>query len=1056
MSWRNELEAIKSLGSEDEGVKSLADLHEARKRHLGQFFTPLSVVKVMWAIASQTFEDRKQGDIKLLDTSIGTGRLMHYAEPGKFHIAGVDIHSDVVSKLIVEAEKHELSSEILCAGMQDVNPTGFDIALLNPPFSINLESATLGPFPCVKHGRLGPGTAAQSDEYAVAQGLKAASIVIAVVPQSLAQDLMQKGVEIVGEKYAKRLRAVFKLGGKAFMEEGANVDTCIVVFGHNVGRFHGVIDVSEVTDIPHLDLMIGEFGGTKARLRPVRYDASAPVITMPVTGNREVRVVHSGRKIGLQFSCGGTMARVLNRVYRERVSSNEHHRLPAGVKYAGQGLLDVQVILSTEDPLHTFSEFCFTIEQAGGIPKVDPGLLNYLKRLVKSKPRLVTPFGHWVYRSEHDDKVKAVAKCRVPVDPKFMMAPSLKAGEEIELMRTDAGWTFKMKAWTRELCEEEAKRLFMMPETSAGWVQAHRPLQDHFPVMARQLEKEAHALGLHKFLNWDYQFEDLVEVCIRPLGCVVAWKQGLGKARLAAGLILLKRAKHGLVAMPACLLDEYGGRLRSAGLPDSMWKIIECPDDLVDLRQINVISNERLRMPISSKGVARIDSEDEEATVVDGETAKVIATKKRSRNTYAKKLRGRIGVMVCDEGDFLSNPESDQSRAVAQVSAKTLFALSGTPIANVPRNMINLAVQSVGDGVVGQHYADRHPVLNPASAKTMAFAERGPQAFADKFIQFEWVTNQFSESLTQGAKREVPKLRNLPDFRNWLAPFVKRRLQTEPQVRKNVTIPVPTQSVTTLDWEDDHLGMYLKTADEFTEWFLKRRGTPNGSNLIALLARIGAVEQAASFPQRPRSGVFWHGGLTNHQRYIVDRAIQLVKEGRRIVVFAEWPELLEIFAREINQDTQAKALCYHGGLSQAQRRRNIAAYRAEDANVLCASFGITQAGLDLYSANYALFPCRLWNSRGEDQSIYRLLRPQQTNPVHVERVHLAGSIHEYQAQMVTWKAAAADAGLDWGTPLPDDVEFLHLDTVLERFVDDLAKMRGLNRHDFRDSLKAFA
>jgi hypothetical protein len=293
-------------------------------------------------------------------------------------------------------------------------------------------------------------------------------------------------------------------------------------------------------------------------------------------------------------------------------------------------------------------------------------------------------------------------------------------------------------------------------------------------------------------------------------------------------------------------------------------------------------------------------------------------------------------------------------------------------------------------------------------------------------------------------------------FRTWLAPFVKRRLQTEPQVRKDVQIPVPTTAITTLDWGDRHLGYYLRVADEFTTWFMKQRGTPQGGNLIALLARIGAVEQAASFPQRSRSGVDWFGGLTNHQQYVVDRTVEKVLEGHKVVLFATWPELLDIYRDEINKQVGVQALCYHGALSKKQRRANISEFRHGSADVLCASFGITEAGLDLYEADYAIFPHRLWNARGEDQSIYRLLRPQQKKPVHVEKVHLQGSIHEYQNQMCDWKQSTADAGLDWGTPLPDDVEFLHLDTVLHRFVDNLAKLRGLTSHQLRDSIKELA
>ncbi len=1045
MSWRQDLEVIESLGSKDQGPGSLAGLHEARKRHLAQFFTPLAVVQMMWAIAQQCFHHRKHGRINLIDTSIGTARTLHFADPERFHIGGVDIHEDVVSAVMSQAEKHQLSAEILCLGLQDIRPKGWDIALINPPYSINLQSAALKEYPCAKHGRLGPASAAQSDEYAVAQALDAASVVIAVVPASLAQDLRKAGASIVGHDSATRLRAIIKLSGKAFREEGADVHTCIVVYGHNEGAFLGEFEPASVQDLPDFDLILRETGYVP-KLKPTTYNTAEPTVTHEVTGDRTVRVVHSGRKIGLLFKCGGTQARVLNAVYRERIFSSEVHRLPAGIKYAGQGLLDVQVMLVTDNPMEQFERLIATIREAGGNPVVDIGLMNYFKKLVRAKPRLVAPFGHWVYRPDHADSVLATARCRVPCDPKSLMAPAARTGQQVQLTRCDEGWEFTMKSWTRTLCDEEARKLFFMPEISAGWVQVHKPLQEQFPVMARQLELEAWRLNLQSVLSWEFQLNDLIEACIKPCGSVQAWKQGLGKSRLAIGLILLKRAKHGLVSMPACLLDEFGGRLKSAGLPESMWQTIECAEDLVNLRQINVISNERLRMPVASGKVALVDDHEHEISIKG----------KRSRNTYAKKLRGRIGVMVCDEGEFLANPESDQSRAVAQVSAKTVFPLSGTPQANYSRNLINLAAQSVGDGVVGQPYGTRHPMLEPLSAKTMSQSSRGLQVFADTFVSFEWTTNEFAETLTKGAKREVPKLRNLPVFRTWLAPFIKRRLQIEPEVQQCVQIPVPTDSITTLNWDDKHLAYYLRTADEFKQWYEERRGTSRASNFITLLARIGAVEQAAAFPQRPRSGVIWKGGLTAHQQYVVDRAVDLVLEGRKVVLFALWPELLELYRREINKAVGVEAVCYHGANSKRERRENIAQFRQGKADILLASFGITEAGLDLYEGNYVLLPHRLWNAKGEDQCIYRLLRPQQLHDVHVERVHIEGSIHEYQAQMCEWKQASADAGLDWGTPTNEGESFIHLETIIERFIHGLAERRGLKVHELRESIKALA
>jgi len=92
--------------------------------------------------------------------------------------------------------------------------------------------------------------------------------------------------------------------------------------------------------------------------------------------------------------------------------------------------------------------------------------------------------------------------------------------------------------------------------------------------------------------------------------------------------------------------------------------------------------------------------------------------------------------------------------------------------------------------------------------------------------------------------------------------------------------------------------------------------------------------------------------------------------------------------------------------------------------------------------------------REEAQSIARLLRPQQTREVLVERIHIKGSIDEYQAQMCAHKSDAARAGLDYGSPQMADTAYEHLETILGRFCEQLAKLRGCQRHDLRKSLQA--
>ena len=75
-------------------------------------------------------------------------------------------------------------------GMEQTDPTGFGVALINPPFSLHLEAPTLVAGPATHYGRFGPDTSALSHTYAVQQALAAADVVAAVLPRSYADTLL--------------------------------------------------------------------------------------------------------------------------------------------------------------------------------------------------------------------------------------------------------------------------------------------------------------------------------------------------------------------------------------------------------------------------------------------------------------------------------------------------------------------------------------------------------------------------------------------------------------------------------------------------------------------------------------------------------------------------------------------------------------------------------------------------------------------------------------------------------------------------------------------------
>lgn len=327
-------------------------------------------------------------------------------------------------------------------------------------------------------------------------------------------------------------------------------------------------------------------------------------------------------------------------------------------------------------------------------------------------------------------------------------------------------------------------------------------------------------------------------------------------------------------------------------MPASDVHVIQSPEDLVRLGRVNLIAYERLRLPVDRQASRRV--------------------------TYAHRLRRRIGLLVADEGERLSNPSSDQSRALWQLSAKRRYIPTGSPIANYPRDIFGLIAFTGGDGTAAQPYGYRRGYLEANWLASVQHAERGIDRFRSDFVVLEWVSWEFAESLQDGAKREVPKIGNLPRYRQMLAPHVKRRLVCEPNVARYIRIEPPAVENVETTWDPAHLSLYLRTADEFAQWYreIRRDGRPN--NWIAILARIRAVHFAANYPQHGVEGVGTLAQLTSKQRAVVERLEAIAGEGKQVILFAENPGVINLIASKLKAKG-VETVAFHGGIPIAKR-----------------------------------------------------------------------------------------------------------------------------------------
>jgi hypothetical protein len=1043
--WYEPLRSIVSRGSQAKRPGSLAGLHEARKEHLAQFFTPDAICQFIdRLLAPQIQAAGDDGLLSVLDTSVGSARLFQSFVPGQVHLGGCDIDGRAISEVQRVCEEAGFSCAFEHAGLEEVRLSNWSLALLNPPFSIHLDSPLIEPLPCTSYGKFGPHSSAQSDYYAVSTALEAASAVVAILPRRVATDIWARPDVVdlqaltgqdpkTGEPVCRsRLAACFHLPPGSFKEEGTDVAVSLLVFGTGLRPRPDIVHLSTLTDIPTLPRLHIQRTTRQPVIQLKLIEDEKPSITIPVTGDPTVRVAHDGRKVRLGFNCGFTKARVMNAILREPISSTLDHRLPKDYRFAGQGLLDLQIHLLQENPEASLNSLLDLIQKQQATPIVHPGLWPYFRKLQRRYRMASAPFGHTVWRqAAARATIQAKARKTILLDPKSWSGPVIKAGQVVSFVPTTddhfeatiAGKTLRLNFEMLDANYDEITGL-----GNSGWVEVHPSRARLNTAAATQLRRKIATSPVAGFLTWSFQVDDLIEFLLSPRGAVCAWSMGLGKSRLALALVYLSGVKRALITTEAHLVPEFVEKLEELHLPASDWQVIDSPSGLESLRRINIISNERLRMPLPGQ----------------------------DRVTYAHKLRRRIAMAISDEGEFLSNPRSAQSRALHRVSARKRFVLTGTPIPNYPRDLLPIVCYAAGEATAAQPWGYHGPYLEPRLAISCDFADRGITKFKDTFCETQWCTNEFADTLREGAKREVPKIANLGAYRSFIAPHIKRRVPDEPDCAAHLNIPKASTVVHEVEFQDDHLGHYLQVADEFAHWFDSVQDKKN--SLLTILLRFQAVIRACNFPQDPSKHVQarFHG-LTSKQHFLLKRMKELAQAGEKTLVYFHSPGLAHLMARHLYQETGIDAVVLTGESPAGVRHKLLRErFKLGDCPTVIATYGVTQAGHNIPQATRVVLGTRDWTAKVERQSIARALRPETRHPVVAEYVHIRGSSDDYQAQMVAWKGNTIDAGLDWATPEFEGKEFLHLDTLLGRFLTDLGELRGLKSHELRAQLKVAA
>lgn len=331
---------------------------------------------------------------------------------------------------------------------------------------------------------------------------------------------------------------------------------------------------------------------------------------------------------------------------------------------------------------------------------------------------------------------------------------------------------------------------------------------------------------------------------------------------------------------------------------------------------------------------------------------------------------GTISVIAFDECHKSKEPTSLQSRAMINVTAKYMVAMSGTPFMNNPLDLY-------------------FPM------KWLGYENHS-------FYQFK----QHYCTLGGWGGSQVVGYKNLEEIRAMMDSIMLRRLKTEV-----LDLPEKIRKI-------EYVDMTPKQKQIYKEVY-------NG--VMSELQKIKFSNNPLSMMIRLRQATGWTGILSNtiQESAKMDRMVELIQEivesGQKAIVFSNWESMTEVAREKLKSYNPA----YITGATKAdERMKEVERFQTEDkCNVIIGTIGAMGTGLTLTAAQNVIFLDSPWNMALKAQAEDRAHRIGTKGTVNIITLVCKNTIDERIEELVEKKGQIADALVD-GKISIDDINYL--------------------------------
>ncbi|WP_250627556.1 DEAD/DEAH box helicase [Pinirhizobacter soli] len=328
-----------------------------------------------------------------------------------------------------------------------------------------------------------------------------------------------------------------------------------------------------------------------------------------------------------------------------------------------------------------------------------------------------------------------------------------------------------------------------------------------------------------------------------------------------------------------------------------------------------------------------------------------------------------FALVVLDEAQQVKNPRTQARRALLSLQAPRCLCLTGTPLENHLGELwsqIDLAVPGLlGDeGAFRRHY-------------------RGP------------IEKQHDLEVQERLNRRI-------------APFILRR--TKAQVASE--LPAKTEITRRVVFEGRQRELYeslrLSLSEELRDVIAQRGIAHSG---IVVLDALLKLRQVCCDPRLVKLEAA--RGVRESAKFelLMDMLPNLLAEGRRVLLFSQFTEMLKLIAHELDR----RRISYVTLTGETRDRAEpVQRFQAGEVPLFLLSLKAGGVGLNLTAADTVIHYDPWWNPAAEAQASDRAHRIGQDKPVFVFRLITANTVEERIEELKARKAELAHAVLEGG------------------------------------------